>query len=77
MQIFVKTLINKTLTIDIETSNTVQILKIKIGDKIEVPPDQIVLIYGGKQLQNGKILSDYKMTPECTIHLVLRFEGGN
>ncbi len=44
---------------------------------MSVPIDQIVIIYGGKQLQNGKILSDYNMTPESTAHLVLRFEGGN
>ncbi len=44
---------------------------------MNVEINQIVLIYGGKQLQDGKILSDYNMIPECTVHLVLRFKGGN
>jgi len=77
MQLFVKTLTGKTVSIEIEEGESIEDVKAKIAEKEGIPPEQQRIIFGGQQLQDGKTIDDYNIGDDATLHLVLRLRGGS
>lgn len=77
IQLFVKTLAGKTITLDVETTDSIETVKRKIQDKDGVPHDQQRLVVAGKNLQDGSVLDNYNVQSGSIIHLTLNLRGGD
>merc|ERR1711939_686030 len=75
MQTFVKTLNGRSITVEVESNDTVAVLKNKIHEKEGIAPEEQRLVFAGKQLQDERTMGDYDIQKATTVHLVLSNEG--
>ena len=75
MQMFIKTLTGKTVTVHVQPTYNVEDVKMIIQDKEGIPVDQQRIVFGGKQLEDGLTLTHYNIQREATLHLILRMRG--
>ena len=73
MQIFIKTLTGKIVTLEVEPSDTIENVKLNFQNKEGYFPEKI--IYAGIQLKDNRTLADYNIKKESTLHHVLRLRG--
>ncbi len=76
IQVFIKTLSGKTTTLDLDRADTIASVKNRIQEKEGIAQGEQRLIFGGKQLEDDRTLSDYNINAESTEHMVLRLRGG-
>lgn len=76
LQISVKTFMNTTLIISVDSTDSVELLKQMLEERTGVDADQVRLVYGGKQLEDYRTLADYNIGDMSTVHMYLRLRGG-
>ena len=77
MQIFIKTISGKTITLEVEPNESILDIKTKVYDKEKISVEEQRLLFGAKILDDEKTLNDYDIRDTCTIHLFIRLIGGD